>query len=134
MRLGVCCRLSEDVGPVGFHNVSGWLLGVVDAFQDGGYAAGSVLLPLPLQCLCSVAYSRLLAFLLEVGGADGCRLVDVLLECMQIFLKISAFSFSDDNRSKSQPIVLKFGTEIDLLYLRTEFVNGKNRFIMTENI
>ena len=49
MRLGVCCRLSEDVGPVGFHNVSGWLLGVVDAFQDGGYAAGSVLLPVPPQ-------------------------------------------------------------------------------------
>ena len=49
MRLGVCCRLSEDVGPVGFHNVSRWLLGVVDAFQDGGYAAGSVLLPVPLH-------------------------------------------------------------------------------------
>ena len=68
MRLDVCCRLCEDVGPVGFHNVSGWLLDVVDAFQDGGYAAGSVLL------------SRLLAFLLEVGGADGCRLREVLLE------------------------------------------------------
>ena len=30
----------------------------------------------------------------------------------KIFLKISAFSFSDDNRSKSQPIALKFGTDI----------------------
>ena len=76
MRLGICYRLSEDVGPVGFHNVSGWLLSVVDAFQDGGYAAGSVC----FQCLCTVAYSRLLTFHLEVGGADGCRLEDVLLE------------------------------------------------------
>ena len=29
------------------------------------------------QCLCTVAYSSVLAFLLEVGGADGCRLGDV---------------------------------------------------------
>ena len=49
-------------------------------------------------------------------------------------LKISAFSFSDDNRSNSQPIALKFGTEIDFLYLRTEYVNAKSQFIMTKDI
>ena len=36
----------------------------------------------------------------------------------KILLKENAFSFSDNNRSKSQPIVLKFGTQIDFLYLR----------------
>ena len=39
------------------------------------------------QCLCTVAYSRLLAFLLEVGGADGCRLRDVLLEGRDVLLE-----------------------------------------------
>ena len=52
----------------------------------------------------------------------------------KIFLKLSAFSFSDDNRSKSQPIALKFGTEISFLYFRTEFVTRKNRFIMSKDI
>ena len=31
-------------------------------------------------------------------------------------------------------MVLKFGTEIDFLYLRTEFLTGWNRFIITEDI
>ena len=51
----------------------------------------------------------------------------------KIFLKISGFSFSDDNRIKSQAIVLKFGRQVDFLYLRTEFVPGKNRFITTKD-
>ena len=47
---------------------------------------------------------------------------------------MSVFSFSDDNRIKSQPMILKFATEIDFLYIRTVFVTGKNWFIMTEDI
>ena len=45
-----------------------------------------------------------------------------------------SFSLSHDNKSKNYPIVLKFGTEIDFLYLRTEFVAPKNRFISNEDI
>ena len=43
----------------------------------------------------------------------------------RIFLGISSFSFPDDNRCKSQPIVLKCGTEISVLYLRFRFVAQK---------
>ena len=46
---------------------------------------------------------------------------------------MNVFSFSDDNRIKSQPMALQFGTEIDFLYLRTVFVTGKNWFIRTED-
>ena len=36
-------------GPVGLHDVLGWLLGIVDAFQNASYAASSILLPVTLD-------------------------------------------------------------------------------------
>ena len=40
-----------------------------------------------------------------------------------------AFSLSHDNKSKNYLIVLKFGTDVDFIYLQVEFVAQQNRSI-----
>ena len=62
--------------------------------------------------------------------------VIIFICCLEknYFRKNFRFSLSDDNKSKNYPIILKFGTEIAFLYLRTEFVAQKNRFISNEDI
>ena len=55
-------------------------------------------------------------------------------EIKKMNLKIFSFSLSRNNKRKNYPIVLKFGTDVAFIYLQTEFVAQKNRFIMKKDI
>ena len=130
MRLDVCCRLSEDVGPVGFHNVSGWLLGVVDAFQDGGYAAGSK----DIYCyLCKELYDRRIfarvicsLFFHRPGRVNSSRLGLLLFFFFRRTYEISTFirvvSEGPPKNKKSFP---------ELFSYKAAFVNKDKNLMLT---
>ena len=49
-----------------------------------------------------------------------------------MFFKKVQFPLSHDDKSKNQPIVLKFVRNVAFLYLQTEFVAQRNRSITTK--